>query len=127
MEILATTKMTNPALSWRGRLLLSFCRVPGTPDFPMAGIHHESGKELDRLQEVFPDFQRQIAGKIVIDFGSSFGYQSVAFRLAGASQVFGIEINEEVKEIARQRVAELGLTESVSFARTIPHKLKADV
>src|SRR5262245_37392791 len=114
-------------LTWGGRLLLSFCRAPGAPDYPMSGIHYPLGTELDRLEEVFPDLRREIAGKSVIDFGSSIGYQSLAFARAGASRVFGIEIDEQQNEIARRRVAEEGLAGTVSFAPKIPEGLKADV
>jgi SAM-dependent methyltransferase len=85
-------------LSLGGRILLRFCRAPGTADYATGGIHYESGRELERLEEVFPDFAREIKGKLVIDFGCGEGYQAVAFARSGAARVIGIEIDGTWRE-----------------------------
>ena len=114
-------------LTFGTRCLLLFCRKPGSPDLPMAGIHYDEGKELDRLEEVFPSFRQDVGGKRVIDFGSGFGYQSVALARAGARHVLGVEINEEGLVVGRQRAAFLGLGSKICFARKIPDGFQADV
>jgi SAM-dependent methyltransferase len=114
-------------LSWSGRILLRFCRTPGTPDYATGGIHYESGRELERLEEVFPDFAREIKGQVVIDFGCGEGYQAVAFARAGAARVIGIEIDERYLERGHKRVAEAGLEQTITFERAIPDGLKGEV
>lgn len=115
----------NPKLSLSAWVLLRFCRAPGTRDYPMSGVYCEPGKELARLEEVWPDLRRDFADKIVIDFGCGMGYQSTAFALAGARHVIGVDIAD--LEFARQRVADLGLADKVSFAAKIPEGLEADI
>ena len=114
-------------LSWGARTLSLFCRVPGTTDYPTSGIHYESGKELERLEAVFPEFTRNIKGKVVIDFGCGEGYQAVALARAGASRVVGIEINERLRDLGRERAASAGLQETIGFERKLPDGLKAEV
>ena len=114
-------------LSWRGRVLLRFCRTPGSPDYPTTGVHYDSGKELQRLEEVFPEFARRVQGKAVIDFGCGEAYQAVAFAHAGASRVIGIEINDRLLEAGRKRVAKLGLNNTISLERSLSEDVKADV
>ena len=114
-------------LSFPARILLRFCRSPETADFPMSGVHYKVGHELDRLREVFPDISSQLAGKLVIDFGCAFGYQSVAFFRCGARHVVGVEIEDASLQAARKLVMEQGLTEKVTFEKRIAEDLNADV
>jgi SAM-dependent methyltransferase len=109
------------------RILSFFCRRPGTADYAMSGIHYEPGKELERLEEVFPDFRTRLSGKLAIDFGCGFGYQCAALALAGARQVIGIDIAEAALQVGRQRAEECGVGSRVEFARTIPTGVKADI
>jgi SAM-dependent methyltransferase len=118
---------TSQTISLAARVLLLFCRTPGTPDYPMSGVHYQSGKELDRLCEVFPDFSRELRDKVVIDFGCGLGYQSVAFAQAGARQVIGVDISEDGLRVARQRIRDQGLEDKIKFVARIPDDLKADV
>src|SRR5271165_3366397 len=114
-------------LSLRGRALLRFCRPPGTSDYATSGIHYVAGEELERLEEVFPDFLGNIKGRLVIDFGCGEAYQAVAFARAGADRVVGVEIDEDRVSRGRRRIAEAGLEGTVSLERSIPLGLKADV
>ena len=93
----------------------------------MHGVHYESGHELDRLEEVFPDIRREFPGKVVMDFGCSVGYQAAAFARAGARRVIGIEIDETMLRGARERIAAQGLADQVTFASAIADGVKADV
>src|SRR5271154_4374252 len=119
--------MTAKDLSLRGRTLLRFCRPPGTPDYPTSGIHYVPGEELARLEEVFPDFLRNIKSKLIIDFGCGEAYQAVAFARAGAGRVVGIEIDEDRVARGHKRIAEAGLEGTVSLERRLPAGPKADV
>jgi SAM-dependent methyltransferase len=109
------------------RLLLCFCRKPGTPDFPMSGISYESGKELQLLEDVFPDFRGELAGKTVLDFGCGHGYQSVAFCRAGAGKVLGLDVNSRSLDIASGLASSMGMSDRVAFADRVPEDLKFDV
>ncbi len=119
--------MNRRNLDWKARVLMRFCRAPGTPDYPMSGVHYQPGTELERLQEAFPDFTGHIQGKAIIDFGCGEGYQAVAFARAGAARVIGIEIHESLLEAGWKRVAGLGLEKMIQIGRTIPAGVKADV
>jgi 2-polyprenyl-3-methyl-5-hydroxy-6-metoxy-1,4-benzoquinol methylase len=119
--------MNAKDLGLRGRILLRFCRPPGTADYATSGIHYVAGEELERLEEVFPDFLGNITGKLVIDFGCGEAYQAVAFARAGAGRVVGIEIDEDRVSRGHKRIAEAGLEATVSLERSIPAGLKADV
>jgi len=118
----------HPDLSLSGRLLLRwFCREPGSPDYPMQGVHYEPGCELDKLVAVFPEFRSEIVGKNVLDFACGWGYQCVALARAGAKHVVGTEINELAIKGARNLAAEHNLANRVSIVREIPPDFRADV
>ena len=106
---------------------MRFCRAPQTADYAMSGVHYKAGHELDRLREVFPDISSQLAGKLVVDFGCAFGYQSVAFSRCGARRVVGIEIEEASLQAARKLVMEQDLAAKVTFEKRIAKGLNADV
>lgn len=117
----------NRELSLMARVLLHFCRRPDTPDYPMSGVHYESGKELDRLEEVFPDFRREVNGKFVVDFGCGEGYQAVAMARSGASSVLGVEIDGRLLSLGEKRVHDMRLENVVKFTREMSDTVKADV
>src|SRR5260370_10579416 len=80
-------------LNLSARILLHwFCRAPGSDDYPMTGVHYESGTELHTLDEVFPSLRNEIVDKNIVDFGCGYGYQAVALARAGARHVLGIEL-----------------------------------
>ena len=54
-------------------------------------------------------FFTKIQGKVVIDFGCGEGSQSVEMAGKGARQVIGIDIREEVLQVARQKAAGTGV------------------
>jgi SAM-dependent methyltransferase len=93
----------------------------------MTGIHYESGRELDTLDELFPSLRNEIVGKDVVDFGCGYGYQAVALARAGARSVLGIELDEAEIEAVRNLAAQEFLSDCVSAARTIPDGYKADI
>jgi SAM-dependent methyltransferase len=109
------------------RLLMLFCRRPGTQDYPMHGVHFEEGKELEILEQIFPRFREELADKIVLDFGCGLGYQSVAFCQAGARQVIGLDINQHALDAAAHRASSMGLNDRITFLDRLPEGLKCDV
>src|SRR5262249_49898644 len=122
------TRESHPDLSLSGRFLLRwFCREPGSPDYPMQGVHFEPGCELDHLVAVFPDFRSEVAAKNVLDFACGWGYECVAIARAGAKHVLGTEINELAIQAARHLAAQHNLADRVSIAREIPPDFRAEV
>lgn len=113
--------------SLSARLLLRFCRKPGSADFPMAMVHYDQASALDPLREVFPDIDGQIAGKRVIDFGCGLGYQAVAYALAGADSVVGVEIDAALARQSLDRVNQRGLASKVIIERTLTDEIKGDI
>jgi 2-polyprenyl-3-methyl-5-hydroxy-6-metoxy-1,4-benzoquinol methylase len=92
----------------------------------MTGIHYQSGRELDTLDQLFPSLRSEIVGKDIVDFGCGHGYQAIALARAGARHVLGIELDEAEIEVVRNRTAQEFLSERVSAERTIPDWYRAD-
>lgn len=109
------------------RLLLLFCREPGTSDYPMSGVHYDQDSALRRLQEVFPHIEDMLPGKLVIDFGCGMGYQAVALARAGADRVLGVEIADDLVAKCKERVEQHALCGKISIERAIPANFKADL
>jgi SAM-dependent methyltransferase len=93
----------------------------------MTGIHYQSGRELDTLDQLFPSLRSEIVGKDIVDFGCGHGYQAIALARAGARHVLGIELDEAEIEVVRNRTAQEFLSERVSAERTIPDWYRADI
>jgi len=81
-------------------LLRWFCRPLGTPDYPMKNVHYSHADAL-ALARVFPDFESAIRGKDVLDFGSGYGYQTIALAEHGAASSTGVEIEPGLLASAR--------------------------
>ena len=63
-----------------------------------------------------PELIRQLNGKVVVDFGCGGGAEALEFARMGARRVIGIDIREDVLEIARRRAAEARLGDVCTFA-----------
>jgi cyclopropane fatty-acyl-phospholipid synthase-like methyltransferase len=109
------------------KLLLSMCRSPEAADFPTANVDYEQAAALDPLREVFPNIDREIAGRRVIDFGCGKGYQAVGYALAGAESVVGVEIAEELLKQSKARVEQNGLAGKVRIERELTSDIKGDI
>ena len=103
---------------------MALCRKPGSADFPMAEVEYVQESALDTLRVVFPDIDKEIAGKRVIDFGCGWGYQAVAYALAGAKSVVGVEIDETLAQRSIARVAQYGLAGKVRIAATLTDEIE---
>lgn len=62
------------------------------------------------------EFFAKIAGKTVIDFGCGEGSEAVEMAQRGAKRVIGIDIREEVLQVARERAAKAGVGDACEFA-----------
>lgn len=86
---------------------------PGSPE--STGQENLTGKsKLSVLMG--EDFFQKIQGKVVIDFGCGEGAEAVEIAERGAKLVIGIDIREQVLELARIRAASKGLQNKCVFA-----------
>lgn len=111
-------RATLGELSYAERLLLLFCRHPAeVPGFDghAEEPRREANDPLLRLRQRFPDIDRVIAGRRVLDFGCGAGEQSIALAAAGAREVVGVDIAAPLIARARRRAAG---RHNVSFATT---------
>jgi len=58
---------------------------------------------------------RKIAGKTVIDFGCGEGREAIEIAQRGAKRVIGIDIRDDILEIARKRAFDAGLQDTCQF------------
>ena len=72
------------------------------------------------------DFFGTIAGKTVIDFGCGEGTDAVEMALNGAGRVIGIDIREEVLEVARHKALGKGVQDKCIFGTSAEGEL-ADI
>lgn len=96
-----------------GYRLLCLIRPPrkmGDGDDPYESAHE---KLLTHFGE---QFLEDIQGKAVLDFGCGTGEIAVELAALGAARVIGIEIREELHEVARSYARERGVEGVCSFA-----------
>ena len=74
---------------------------------------------LALLTRVFPDFEQEIEGKDVLDFGCGAGFQSVAMAQCGARFVLGLDTNPKTLARARELGASMGLEGRVEFVEAL--------
>jgi len=103
------------------------CRGTKAPDYPMSGIHYDTSKALDRLKAGFPNIEKDVYGKCVVDFGCGHGYQLIALLKAGAAAVVGIEADEKLLANAIDRVKEAGFSDGIRVEQKLSPELRADV
>jgi SAM-dependent methyltransferase len=81
---------------------------------------------LEKAERSFPRFRDSIRGKVVLDYGSGFGYQAIAMVHAGAKHVVGLDIMEIAKTTGEKLAAEHGVTDRTTFI-TCPAELTSKV
>ncbi len=64
------------------------------------------------------DFFKLIAGRVVIDFGCGEGDEAIEMAKRGAARVMGIDIREDVLQMARQKAFAAGVTDFCHFGRS---------
>ena len=62
------------------------------------------------------DFFSKIAGKVIVDFGCGEGAEAIEMALKGAKRVIGIDIREDVLQVARQKALDAGVKDTCVFA-----------
>ena len=88
---------------------------PGEPD-ACSGSAYIGKSKLAIL--LGPEFLQTVRGKTVIDFGCGEGDEAVEIALNGAAKVVGIDIRDNLLEIARQSARAAGVERICSFALT---------
>ena len=62
---------------------------------------------------------RDVAGKVVVDFGCGPGEEAIELARRGAERVIGVDIQERFLEMGRKRAQAEGLQEQVSFVSSL--------
>ncbi len=79
-----------------------------------------------KLKTLFGDsFFESIAGKVVIDFGCGVGLEAIEMARMGAARVIGLDIREDVLQIARQSAVAAGVDKICQFTTSTTER--ADV
>jgi len=86
---------------------------PGAPDC-CSGSTYEGKSKLAALMgdEIF----NKITGKVIIDFGCGEGSDAVEMAGRGAKRVIGIDIREDVLQLARSKALSAGVQNTCLFA-----------
>lgn len=98
-------------LSIAERALLFFSkhpsRVPGYEGYSEPCAPKAVADPLHRLRRSFPQLEERIIGKRVMDLGCGDGSQAIALSKSGASDVLGVDIQEQRLNRARQTAIDL--------------------
>lgn len=74
------------------------------------------GGQRSKLSILMGDaFFTSITGKIVVDFGCGEGSEAIEMARRGAARVIGIDIREDVLNVARQKAEAAGVQDRCSF------------
>jgi 2-polyprenyl-3-methyl-5-hydroxy-6-metoxy-1,4-benzoquinol methylase len=93
------------------RILKAIC--PASPDFRGENVYQGKSKLALLFGE---NFLGGISGKTVIDFGCGEGDDAVEMARRGARRVIGLEIREDLLQIARKKALAAGVPEICFFA-----------
>lgn len=74
------------------RILLRFCREPGSEPYPGGTSRTTVDNALDFLSKTVPGFVEEIRGREVLDFGCGYGHQAVAMARRHAARVVGLDL-----------------------------------
>ncbi len=85
---------------------------PGDPFETRASAFEGKSKLAVLLGE---DVFEKIAGKVVIDFGCGEGSEAIEMARRGAARVIGVDIREEILEVARQKSLQSGVQHACAF------------
>lgn len=89
---------------------------PGDP-----GDFAECAKGESKLRiQLGDDFFAAIQGKTVVDFGCGQGSEAIEMARAGAAEVIGVDIREDVLQTATARASEAGLSARCKFQSALP-------
>jgi len=85
---------------------------PGAPDCCSGRIYEGKSKLAVLMGD---EFFAEIAGKVVIDFGCGEGTDALEMAGRGAKRVIGIDIREDVLQVARQKARSAGVQNTCLF------------
>lgn len=69
-----------------------------------------------RISSIFgEEFMRRLPGKIAADFGCGEGKEAIELARAGAAKVYGVEIREELHDIARRKARQAQMEHLCEF------------
>jgi SAM-dependent methyltransferase len=88
----------------------------GPPDHRGEPGSFEGATKIRRM--LGPELLAHIQGKTVIDFGCGGGAEALEYARHGARRVIGLDIRDDVLDIARRRAAEAQLEDVCTFATT---------
>ncbi|HET6232057.1 MAG TPA: class I SAM-dependent methyltransferase [Longimicrobiaceae bacterium] len=105
------------------RILLALSRPASTGDYAEALDPWTVENALGPLRRSFPDLDRWIRGKRVLDFGCGSGFQAAALAREGAAYVLGVDTNARVLDGARALARREGLgPHRLAFAAAVPEE-----
>src|SRR5665213_1938339 len=86
---------------------------PGAPDCGSASTYEGKSKLAILMGD---EILNEIVGKVVIDFGCGEGSEAIEMAVRGAKRVIGIDIREEILQLARQKAIGVGVQNACFFA-----------
>lgn len=96
-------------------ILRLFCQRPSEVPACEDDTEWSLDTALDILKKNDPDFLSRIQGKVILDFGSGMGFQSIALLKAGAARVVGVDLRKSQVAHAREILAKEGLSSQGNF------------
>ena len=101
-------------------LLLALSRAPGTGDYATTTSEYSLQNALNFPRKTVPNFDQQIQGKHVLDYGCGPGWQAVAMKTqCGAASVLGIDINDRWLASGRALAEQEQCSSEVQFAKAV--------
>jgi SAM-dependent methyltransferase len=94
------------------KLLKKICK-DGNPIY-LDGSAYANKSKLETL--LGKNFWHDIENKVVIDFGCGTGAESVEMAQRGARKVIGLDVQERLLSLARERARQAGVNERCTFA-----------
>ncbi len=101
------------------RILLAFSKEPEVDVEQQIPAPDCIESDLSLLIRMYPDFLESVRGKIILDFGCGFGYQTIALAKAGAKKVVGLDTNNESLSVARKLLADSKTENNAEFVSAI--------
>lgn len=108
----------------REKVLLAFCKEDDAATKSAYKEECSEDSQAELLKYLDPEMVSRIKGKAVCDFGSGAGFQSVAMVRAGATQVLGIENNDDRLNFSRELVMRHNLSDRISFRADVDDEFR---
>jgi SAM-dependent methyltransferase len=116
-------KKEGKFMSLTEKLLLAISHQPENQNGRLSCKEETVDSALELLRHAFNNFEREIAGKRVLDFGCGYGQQTVAMAKSGAKYAVGLDINQKFLQRGRDLAARHGLSGRVEFADKLNERL----